>query len=356
MLYRGEILELNPNRRQTTYFRKACGVARLTYNWGLEEWTRQYQAGGKPNHRALDKQFNALKRERFPFVTEVTKCAAQIALQQLGAAFANFFRGTAKAPKFRKRGVQDRFSLANDVVKLRSDAVYISKLGWVRLKHAPRFAGRLLNAKVFTRGEHWFISLGWELPDFKPLAQTKKSVGVDLGIKHFATLSNGEKIANPRHLRRNLKRLKRLSRAYSRKQAKSNNQRKARATLSRLHYRIACLRKDFLHKTTTALLKRFGVVAIEDLNVAGLLKNHKLAQAISDVGFYEFKRQLLYKAEQFGRVIKQVERFFASSKICSVCGHKQAEMPLKIRHWQCVCGAIHDRDINAARNILHHAI
>ena len=116
------------------------------------------------------------------------------------------------------------------------------------------------------------------------------------------------------------------------------------------------MRKDFLHKTTTALLKRFGVVAIEDLNVAGMLKNHKLAQAISDVGFYEFKRQLLYKAEQFGRMIKQVERFFASSKICSVCGHKQAEMPLKIRHWQCVCGAIHDRDINAARNILHHAI
>ena len=252
--------------------------------------------------------------------------------------------------------MQDRFSLANNVVKLRSDAVYISKLGWVRLKHAPRFAGRLLNAKVFTRGEHWFISLGWELPDFKPLAPTEKSVGVDLGIKHFATLSNGEKIANPRHLRRNLKRLKRLNRAYSRKQAKSSNQRKARATLSRLHYRIACLRKNFLHQITAKLIKRFGIIAIENLAVKNMVKNHRLAQAISDVGFYEFKRQLLYKAEQFRRVIKQVERFFASSKICSVCGHKQAEMPLKIRHWQCVCGAIHDRDINAARNILHHAI
>lgn len=377
---RGQIIELKPNNKQATYFKKACGVARFAYNWALAEWQKQYQEDktyresceqsnltvvesqlNLPNHGKINKLFNAIKREQFPFVLEITKCAPQIAIQQLGDAYKRFFKGESKHPQFRKKGEKDRFSLSNDVFKLKNEnnqhLIQIPKLGWVRMKEGLRFQGKILSATISTRGERWFVSINIELSEeILPLPKIQQSVGLDLGITHLATLSDGTKFQAPKPLKTQLKKLRRLSRELSRKQKGSNNRAKAKAKLSRLYYRISNIRKDFLHKLTTELVRKFDVICLEDLNVKGMMKNRRLSRAIHDLGFYELKRQLIYKANQFGKTVKSVERFFPSSKTCSCCGFKLEKLLLSVRKWTCEkCGAEHDRDINASINILNFA-
>ena len=377
---RGQVIELKPNNKQATYFKKACGVARFSYNWALAEWQRQYQEDkayresceqsnltidgsqlNLPSHGKINKLFNAIKREQFPFVMEVTKCAPQIAIQQLGDAYKRFFKGESKYPQFRKKGEKDRFGLSNDKFKIKTENgktfIQIPKLGWVRMKKGLRFQGKILSATISTRGEKWFVSLNVELSEeINPLPKTQQSVGLDLGITHLATLSDGTKIQAPKPLKNYLKKLRRLNKSLSRKQKGSNNRAKAKAKLSRLYYRIHNIRKDFLHKLTTELVRKFDVICLEDLNVKGMMKNRKLSLAIQDLGFYELKQQLIYKANQFGKTVKSVERFFPSSKTCSCCGFKLEKLSLSVRKWTCKnCGAEHDRDINASINILNFA-
>ena len=377
---RGQIIELKPNNKQATYFKKACGVARFAYNWALAEWQKQYQEDkayrenceqsnltidgsqlNLPSHGKINKLFNAIKREQFPFVMEVTKCAPQIAIQQLGDAYKRFFKGESKYPQFRKKGEKDRFGLSNDKFKIKTENgktfIQIPKLGWVRMKKGLRFQGKILSATISTRGEKWFVSLNVELSEeINPLPKTKQSVGLDLGITHLATLSDGTKIQAPKPLKNYLKKLRRLNKSLSRKQKGSNNRAKAKAKLSRLYYRIHNIRKDFLHKLTTELVRKFDVICLEDLNVKGMMKNRKLSLAIQDLGFYELKQQLIYKANQFGKTVKSVERFFPSSKTCSCCGFKLEKLSLSVRKWTCEkCGAEHDRDVNASINILNFA-
>ena len=378
---RGQVIELKPNNKQATYFKKACGVARFAYNWALAEWQRQYQEDkayresceqsnltidgsqlNLPSHGKINKLFNAIKREQFPFVMEVTKCAPQIAIQQLGDAYKRFFKGESKYPQFRKKGEKDRFGLSNDKFKIKTENgktfIQIPKLGWVRMKKGLRFQGKILSATISTRGEKWFVSLNVELSEeINPLPKTKQSVGLDLGITHLATLSDGTKITAPKPLKNYLKKLRRLNKSLSRKQKGSNNRAKAKAKLSRLYYRIHNIRKDFLHKLTTELVRKFDVICLEDLNVKGMMKNRKLSLAIQDLGFYELKQQLIYKANQFGKTVKSVERFFPSSKTCSCCGFKLEKLSLSVRKWTCknCCHAEHDRDINASINILNFA-
>ena len=377
---RGQVIELKPNNKQATYFKKACGVARFAYNWALAEWQRQYQEDkayresceqsnltidgsqlNLPSHGKINKLFNAIKREQFPFVMEVTKCAPQIAIQQLGDAYKRFFKGESKYPQFRKKGEKDRFGLSNDKFKIKTENgktfIQIPKLGWVRMKKGLRFQGKILSATISTRGEKWFVSLNVELSEeINPLPKTKQSVGLDLGITHLATLSDGTKIQAPKPLKNYLKKLRRLNKSLSRKQKGSNNRAKAKAKLSRLYYRIHNIRKDFLHKLTTELVRKFDVICLEDLNVKGMMKNRKLSLAIQDLGFYELKQQLIYKANQFGKTVKSVERFFPSSKTCSCCGFKLEKLSLSVRKWTCEkCGAEHDRDVNASINILNFA-
>ena len=217
-----------------------------------------------------------------------------------------------------------------------------------------RYDGKILSAKVFTKGGKWFVSVAVELDDTqKPLPKTGKSVGIDLGITSLATLSDGTKIQAPKPLKNKLKKLQRLSKSLSRKQKGSNNREKAKTKLSRLYYKISNIRKDFLHKLTTDLVKKFDVICLENLNIKVMVKNCKLSRAISDLGFYEFKRQLIYKANQWGKSIKELDRFYPSSKTCHCCNHKVDELPLNIRNWQCpICNTMHDRDINASVNIL----
>lgn len=377
---RGQIIELKPNNKQATYFKKACGVARFAYNWALAEWQKQYQEDktyresceqsnltvvesqlNLPNHGKINKLFNAIKREQFPFVLEITKCAPQIAIQQLGDAYKRFFKGESKHPQFRKKGEKDRFSLSNDVFKLKNEnnqhLIQIPKLGWVRMKEELRLQGKILSATISTRGERWFVSINVELSEaIQPLPKTQQSVGLDLGINHLATLSDGTKITAPKPLKTQLKKLRRLNKSLSRKQKGSNNRAKAKNKLSRLYYRISNIRKDFLHKLTTNLVRKFDVICLEDLNVQGMLKNRRLSRAIQDLGFYELKKQLIYKANQFGKTVKSVERFFPSSKTCSCCGFKLEKLSLSVRKWTCEkCHAEHDRDINASINILNFA-
>ena len=377
---RGHIIRLDPTNKQATHFSKACGVARLAYNWALGQWKKQYeqdknyrdecQAKGisidenrlnKPSQGKLRKQLNAIKREKYPFMFEVTKCSPQLAIMQLGDAFKRFFKDESKYPQFRKKGVNDRFSLSNDQFKLKlkkdKPHIQIPNLGLVRMTEHLRYNGKILSSKVFTKGGKWFVSVAVELDDTqKPLPKTGKSVGLDLGITDLATLSDGTKIQAPKPLKNKLKKLQRLSKSLSRKQKGSKNRAKAKTKLSRLYYKIFNIRKDFLHKLTTDLVKQFDAICLENLNTKGMVKNRQLSRAISDLGFYEFKRQLIYKANQWGKTVKELDRFYPSSKTCHCCTHKVDELPLNIRNWQCPsCNTMHDRDINASVNILNHA-
>lgn len=373
-------IHLDPNDAQETYFRKACGVARFAYNWALAEWNRQYQAHKadpslpKPSETALRRQLNALKREKFPWMLEVTKNAPQMAIIRLGNAFRNFFEGRSQCPQFHRKGVHDSFTLTNDQFEVRDRKIRIPLLGWVRMNESLRFSGKVLSATISRVADRWFVSLAVETEDrSKRLAENQGAVGVDLGITALATLSTGEKVIGPKPHKALLKRQKRLSRSLSRKHkaAKvkmgltpdaplpkgvrlpvSENAKKARAKLSRLHARIANIRQDALHKLTTDLTGRFDTIGIESLNVHGMLKNRRLARSIADMSFFEFRRQLEYKAERRGGRVVVADRWFPSSKTCSECGAVQDKMPLSIRQWICPdCGTIHDRDVNAARNL-----
>jgi len=346
-------ITLDPNRDQEAYFRRACGTARFAYNWGLQTWREQYLAGEKPTAAKLKLLWNGSRREHFPWSLEVTKCSGAQAILNLGAAFNNFFKKHSRYPKFKKRGRRDCFSLWNDQFTVEGRKVRIPKLGWVRMREVLRFAGKILSAVVSCRAGKWFISITVETDDtLHPSENQAGSVGVDLGVKSLAVLSTGEVIEGPKAGQKLAKKLVRLSRSLSRKIKGSANWKKAKLKLSRLHARIVNLRNDAIHKLTTRLAMEFKAVGIEDLNVHGMLKNHRLARAISDQSFSEVRRQLEYKCAMTGTLLVVHNRWFASSKTCSACGYVLKSLKLSTRQWVCpVCGVIHDRDENAAINL-----
>jgi len=358
-------IALDPNNVQATYFVKAAGTARFAYNWALAEWQRQYEAWKqdnslpKPSQATLRRQLNAIKRDKFPWMLEVTKTVPQMAIIQLGEAFKNFFAGRAKYPKFRKKGKDDRFTLTNDRVRIDGRRIRIPKLGWVRMRESLRFKGKILSATVSRVADRWFVSIAVDTQDDSHLPQAKNQgvVGVDLGVAALATLSTGETITGPKPHKALLARLQRLSRSLSRKQKGSANREKAKAKLARLHARIAAIRSDSLHKLTTDLARRFHTIVIEDLNVRGMMRNRHLARSIADMGFFEFRRQLEYKTAMRGGRVVVADRFYPSSKTCSACGHRLAALPLAVREWTCpACGVVHDRDLNAAINLKNMAV
>ncbi|HEU4854988.1 MAG TPA: RNA-guided endonuclease TnpB family protein [Nitrosospira sp.] len=358
-------IALDLNNVQAIYMARAAGTARFAYNWALTEWKRQYEAWKldnnqpRPSQAALRRQLNAIKREQFPWMLEVTKNAPQMAIMQLGDAFKNFFAGRARYPQFRKKGAHDRFTLTSDQFGIDACRIRIPNLGWVRMREALRFAGKVMSATVSRVADRWFVSIAVETQDDShlPPAKNQDAAGVDLGVSALATLSTGESIAGPKPHKALLHRLQRLSRSLSRKQKGSANRKKAKVKLARLHARIAHIRSDALHKLTTDLTRRFHTIGIEDLNVRGMVKNRHLARSIADMGFFEFRRQLEYKAAMRGGQVVVADRFFASSKTCSDCGHKLEALPLAMRQWTCQeCGAIHDRDVNAAVNLKNMAV
>jgi putative transposase len=365
-------IALDPDPTQEIYFRRACGISRFAWNWGLAEWRRQYAAHrenpalAKPSQLALRRQLNAIKREQFPWMMEASKTAVQCAIINLGTAFKNFFEDLAKwkrgeirlkdirRPKFKRKGQHDSYRADNGPGTFECDGyrIRLPRIGWVKMREALRFAGKALSVTISRTAHRWFASIAVEVEHVPPVRENQAAVGVDLGVKTMATLSDGTKIDGPKALRRRLGKLRRLSRSLSRKVKFSTNWRKARARLVKLHMRIADIRRDALHKATTAIVRKFTIIGIEDLKVRGMMANHKLALAIADVGKHEFRRQLEYKAKWYGSRVAVAPRLFPSSKMCSVCHVIYAELSLDEREWTCAsCGARHDRDENAAINL-----
>ncbi len=351
---------LDPNNFQATYWSRAAGTARFAYNWALAEWKRQYEAWKadnglpKPSQAALRRQLNEVKRERFPWMLEVTKNAPQMAIIQLGQAFQNFFAGRARYPQFRRKGVHDRFTLTNDQFDIDGCRMRIRNLGWVRMRETLRFTGKIRSATVSRVADKWFVSIAVEPQDDShlPKAENQGEVGVDLGVKALATLSTEEAIPGPKAHKAPLGRLRRLSRSLSRKAKGSGNCRKAKAKLARLHTRIAAIRSDTLHKLTTDLTRRFPTVVFEALNVRGMVKNRHLARSVADMGFFEFRQQVEYKAAMCAGEVVVADHFYPSSTTCSDCGYVLDVLPLSVREWTCpACGTMHDRDVNAAVNV-----
>lgn len=367
-------IRLDPTVRQAQHFVQACGVARFAWNWCLDFWDYQYKAGNKPNVNKVKAVWNQNRRELFPWSYEVTKCASNQAVKNLGKAFANFFRDLKKPIKERKFSYpvpkrkgkcKDSFALWNDQFSVTGKKIRIPQLGWVRMCEELRFSGKILGAVVSRTADHWYVSIQVETTGPASLEQPQESVGIDVGVKDLLVLSKPttggvQKIGNPKHYKHAAKRLKRLQRSVSRQE----NQRKARGAgkskravkqltrLARQHARVAALRADTLHKATTMVAREFKTVCLEDLNTAGMLKNHKLAGALQDASFYEIRRQLEYKVSRSGGHVLFCSTWFPSTKTCSACRVVQASIPLNVRYWRCpACGKYHDRDINAAINI-----
>ena len=359
-------IRLYPNDEQATLFAKSCGVARFAYNWALAEWKRQFETGEKPSEIKLRKQLNAIKGEQFPWMGEVSKTAPQQAIKNLGRAFQNTFSRLKKGakpgfPRFKRKGVHDSFRADNgpskdapNAVKVDGERVRLPVIGWVNMAEAVRFDGHIKSATVSREADQWHVALAVETTHVLS-GKTEGAVGVDLGVKSLATLSDGEVIVGPKAHKRLLGRIQRLNRSLSRKKKRSANRAKAKTKLARMHLRISNIRKDKLHKLTTKLATEFETIAIEDLNVKGMVKNRCLARAVSDAGFFEFRRQLEYKAAMTGAKVVVVDRWFPSSKTCSACGAIH-DMPLSERTMSCSCGNTMDRDLNAAINLRNYAV
>ena len=359
--------ELDLNNVQKTACARHAGAARYAYNWGLARKKEAFANGEKtPSAIDLHRELNALKKTELSWMYEVSKCAPQEALRDLDNAFAHFFRRVkekkagkkvnAGFPRFKskKNGVGS-FCLTG-AIHVFEKAIQLPRLGLLRLKernYLPMSGVHILGATVSEKAGRWFVSLQVEMVISDPVPEPKPVAGVDLGINRMAQVSDGMYFENPRALKGALTKLKRLQRVVSRRQKGSANRKKAVRQLAKAHFRVANIRKDALHQATTLLTKTKSAIVVETLNVSGMLKNHHLAQAISDVGMSEFRRQLVYKAEWYGCEVLLADRFFPSTKRCSQCGHEK-EMSLSEREYRCEredCQQVIDRDLNAAINL-----
>lgn len=369
---RGYTTELDPTHAQYALFCQYAGIARYAYNYGLARKQEAYKHKEKmPTAIDLQKELTARKHDDLDWLNHASKWVVQNALRNLDEAFDRFFekcklkkqglwKGKCGYPRFKsKHKGRGSFRLDNPV-HVFDTAVQLPRIGKVRLKehgYIPTWGVKVLSATVSEKAGRWFVSVQVQEEQADPLPATGPVIGIDVGITTLATLSDGRTFANPKALRSRLKALKRISRRHSKKQKGSSNRKKAQKKLARLHMRIAAIRKDTLHKVTSSIVaknkspeERPRVIVVEDLHIAGMLKNRKLSRAISDVGLYEFKRQLLYKSVQAGIEVKQVSRWFPSSKTCSNCGNVKEELSLSERVYICLeCGYTADRDENAAR-------
>lgn len=355
--------ELNPNNKQITKMKMNCGAARFGFNFALAKKKEAFDKKEKiPNSIELHRELNKIKgTDELSWAYKVSKCSFQEALRDCDKAFDNFFRrckqkieGKKGFPKFKsKKNDKQSFRLTGSI-KVADGFIQLPRQGKVKLfekDYLPKNA-KILSATISKRAGKWFVSIQVEENSKEIIGTNDSVVGVDLGIKTLATCSDGIVYENPKALKNNLKRLKRKSKQLSRKEKGSKNREKAKHKLAKLHYKISNIRKDALHKATSAIVNENQVIVLETLNVSGMIKNRKLSKAISDVGFYEFRRQIEYKANWYGRKVIFVNTFYPSSKLCSNCGWKNENLTLTDRVFECkVCNNIIDRDMNAAINL-----
>jgi putative transposase len=374
MQYKSYKIRLEPNNKQETLFNKHAGVARHAYNVGLAYSNDYYELNKKtPSAIDLHKWLVATIKKDNPWYYEVSKCAPQKALIDLEAAFKNFYRLQKKnsyklkdkkgrlqgLPKFKKKGVRDKFYLEGKV-RIENNKIKLPRIGWVKLSENIS-ATAIKNCTVSRVANEWFVSFKTE---YTPTTTPKKfkSVGVDLGVKTLATLSNGETFQNLTPYKKAKSKLRKQQKEVSRRfvrgaKNQSNNYKKSVLKLAKTHAKVANVRKDSLHKLTTYLSKNFETVVIEDLKPKNMAKNHNLASAILDGGFFEFKRQLLYKKQWYGGSIIIANTFFPSSKLCSCCGNKKEKLKLSEREYTCYnCAVTLDRDLNASVNLNNLAV
>jgi putative transposase len=345
-------IRLYPNKTQEVFFKKACGCARVAYNYGLNKYKEQLNLGLKPKIIEIKKQFNREKETLYPWMSETNKDANQQPFTNLQTAFVKFFKKQGNFPKFKKKGVKNSFYISNDRFGVDRNRFRIPKLGWVKGAESLRLSGKINSATIKRKANYWFVVVSVEIEIHPKTCDNQTVIGVDMGIKTLATLSNGVKIESGYPLKKKIDKLRLLQRRLSRKVRGSSNRQKQIMRVAKLYYEISCIRRDGLNKLTTYLCQNFKSICIEDLNVLGMLKNRKLALAISDMGFGELRRQLIYKSKLYENKIVLVDRFFPSSKTCYRCNWIKNDLILSDREFVCKnCGLVIDRDQNAAINI-----
>lgn len=360
-MYKARKYRIYPTNSQKELIHKHCGSVRFLYNLALETKTMAY-IGSKVNLSRYDlqKQVVDLKKE-LPWLKETNSQTLQVALLNLDTAYSNFFKGRADFPNFKKKSNRGSFNVPQNVI-IKNNLLIIPKFKeGIKIKLHRDLVGVVKQATVsFTPSGKYFVSIlcdtGEDVP-LKPKVTEENSVGIDLGIKDFLVTSEGEVIDNPKFLRNSIDRLKVLQRRASKKQKGSSNRKKANKRVAVLHEKITNQRQDFLHKTSTQLIRENQTICLETLSIKNMVKNPNLAQAITDVSWSTFVTMLEYKAEWYGKNILRIGRFAPSSKTCSNCGNINKELQLKDREWTCKgCNSVLDRDVNAAINIKSFAL
>lgn len=350
-------IQLDPTKEQEIDFAKACGCARFAYNWGLNKWNEMYKnwKGNnqlpKPNGMLIKKEFNKIKEQEYPWIYESPKDSNQQPFSNLQKSFNSFFKKNSKYPQFKHKGRRDSFYVSNDQFKITDTAIKLPLIGKVKLTEKLRFSDDIiLSCTISKHSAKWFASISVEVPDYKKNRTNNDKIGIDFGIKTLITDQLGNQIESPKPLKNSLKRLKLYQQSLSRKVKGSKNREKQKIKVSKLHYRISNIRKDFTHKLTSNICSKNQTIIIEDLNVKSWFSKFGKTSVDGNVG--ELIRQLKYKKNIFSNDLVIIDKWFPSSKTCSNCGEIKKDLRLSDRVYKCnACGLELNRDHNAAKNV-----